>query len=350
MVAAVRPRIVLAMNLFRDQLDRYGELDTIAASWGRALRELPAGACVVLNADDPLVASLGEGLRCRVIYYGVDDPAAGQGALHHAADSISCVRCGRALEYTLVLYGHVGHYRCPHCGWARPYPRVRAVVARPHGFGGTSLSLAGTPDGPSVPVTLSLPGLYNAYNALAAGAVAVALGLSLEAAAGALGGVTAAFGRSEVAQVDGREVHLLLVKNPVGGNEVLRLLEAEAAARGQPLHLLAMLNDNAADGHDVSWIWDVDVEVLAGALAHAVFGGTRAEDLALRFKYGDVVDSRGGRVPWGIERSIPAALDAALRACPPGGTLYAVLTYTAMLALRAELAARGHLRPYWEEI
>jgi UDP-N-acetylmuramyl tripeptide synthase len=143
-------------------------------------------------------------------------------------------------------------------------------------------------------------------------------------------------------------VHLLLVKNPVGGNEVLRLLAAEAAARGEPLHLLAMLNDNAADGHDVSWIWDVDAEVLAGHVARVVFGGTRAEDLALRFKYGDVVDAGARRVPWGIEREAKPALDAALAGCPPGATLYAVVTYTAMLALRAELAARGHLRPYWE--
>ena len=348
--AAVRPRIVLAMNLFRDQLDRYGELDSIATTWARALADLPVGAHVLLNADDPLMAWLGQDLPCHVTYYGIEDATAAVGALHHAADSISCLVCGHALHYSVVLYGHIGHYRCPSCGWARPTPAVRATLARPHGFSGTDLVIEGPGPGGVAQFHLPLPGLYNAYNAVAACAVASALGLPLEAAATSLAGVTAAFGRSEVAQVDGRQMHLLLVKNPVGGNEVLRLLAAEAAQSSQPLHLLAMLNDNAADGHDVSWIWDVDAEVLEGHVARVVFGGARAEDLALRFKYADVVDADARAVPWGIERETAAALDAALAGCPPGGVLYAVVTYTAMLSLRAELTARSHLRPYWEAV
>ena len=349
-ISTVRPRVVLAMNLFRDQLDRYGELDAIASSWRRALQALPIGAHVLLNADDPLIASLGADLPCRVTYYGVEDISAGKGALHHAADSIMCLQCGEALHYSVVFYGHLGHYHCPHCGLTRPRPAVRATMVRAMGFGGTEIALQGAGDSSQAEIRfhLPLPGVYNAYNALAAATMATTLGLPLEMATTVLAGVTAAFGRSEVARVGDRLVHLLLIKNPVGGNEVLRLLADEAAVRGEPLHVLAMLNDNAADGHDVSWIWDVDVDVLAGKVARVVFGGTRAEDMALRFKYGDVIDPRGAGVPWGIERVVATALDAALAGCAPTGTLYAVVTYTAMLALRAELAARGHLRPYWE--
>lgn len=374
-VAEVRPRAVVLTNLFRDQLDRYGELDYLATLWRNAMARLPRGSVAVLNADDPKVAGLGtldlsplpsspgrgggdrpgangvasspfptreggEGVRSLPLFFGVSDPSVGIGELPHAADSKTCPHCGSRYDYGAVFYGHLGLWRCPGCGDARPAPQVNAVRVELLGDAGSRCTVE-TPRG-NLELRLALPGLYNVYNALAATAGALALGVDLHVIGEALAGFTAAFGRVERIPVGDRTLFMALVKNPVGFGEVLRTLFAEPA-RSAERHALIAINDRLADGTDVSWLWDVDFELLAGRLAHCTVTGTRAEDMAVRLKYANVDPARVQ-----VEPKLEAALDAALAATPPGETLYALPTYTAMLDLRALLADRGHVERFWE--
>jgi UDP-N-acetylmuramyl tripeptide synthase len=334
LLAQLRPRLLVIGNLFRDQLDRYGELETIADRWAAAIAREPAVG-LALNADDPLVADLGRE-REGVTYFGVGDDSVALPQMQHAADSKHCRRCGHAYEYEVVYLGHLGRYSCPQCGQRRPEPDVVARAIELDGVRGVRFELhAG--DG-SAPVDLPLPGLYNVYNALAAASACLRLGVGLVDVAAGLATVAAAFGRAETIPVGDRRLAILLVKNPAGANEVLRTLALEPGEHD----LLAVLNDNIADGRDISWIWDADFELLAGRVARITCAGTRAAELALRLKYAGVERARIDVVP-----DLPRALDTAI-AGAHGETVYALPTYTALLALREELAAHGHAPRYWE--
>jgi UDP-N-acetylmuramyl tripeptide synthase len=335
-VEALRPRVLLFTNLFRDQLDRYGEVDSVAACWRRTLESADRSMAVVLNADDPSVAALADVAPGEVTYYGLDDPSAGLACAEHAADARWCPSCGSDYGYSLLFYGHVGHWSCPGCGRRRPEPQVRAVGITDGG--GRTLVGVETPAG-RLSMSLALSGLYNVYNALAAAATALALGLSPKTIEKALSSVEAAFGRQESFEVDGRRVLVLLAKNPTGLNQVLRTIATDRTEK----HLFVLLDDDVADGRDVSWIWDADFELLTGQPGTWVLSGTRAEDLALRLKYA------GLEGPAAVEHDIEAALERALRETPGGGLLYVVPTYTAMLQVRELLARRGRRAHYWEE-
>jgi UDP-N-acetylmuramyl tripeptide synthase len=330
------PRAILLGNLFRDQLDRYGELETIADRWATMVASLTGRAQLALNADDPLIADLGRE-RPGVTYFGVEDPSMAMPEMQHASDSKHCRRCGAAYVYDAIYFGHLGRYRCPSCGQQRPQPSVAAEQIELHGTRSASFTLR-APAG-SVAISLPLPGLYNVYNALGAAALCLALGVSLDAVAAGLGHVTAAFGRAERIRIGGVELSILLVKNPAGANEILRTLVLERAA----LDVLGILNDRTADGRDVSWIWDADFEILAPQLRGATCAGTRAGELALRLKYAGVPADRLHVVP-----SVRAALDQAL-ATSGEGRLFVLPTYTALLELRDELAGRGHVAPFWAQ-
>jgi UDP-N-acetylmuramyl tripeptide synthase len=332
----VHPSVVVLMNLFRDQLDRYGELETLLVRWRTMIASLPDHTTLVLNADDPATAVLGME-RDRVLTFGVDDPGVDRHTLAHAADSTHCPRCDQPLTYDLITIGHQGHWRCTSCGLQRSTPDIVATSVTLDGVDGLALT-ARTPDGP-VDVRVALPGLHNAYNVLAALGTAVALGLDIADAAKALGTTKAAFGRAEHVEIDGRRLVLLLAKNPAGANENIRTVLCDP----EPVHVMVMLNDRTADGRDVSWIWDVDHEPLFDRLAHLVVAGDRAEDLALRFRYGGLPTD--GIV---VEREAARALDALVAATPVGGTAYVLPTYTAMLDLRAELVRRGVAQAFWE--
>jgi UDP-N-acetylmuramyl tripeptide synthase len=326
LVPQIRPRALLLANLFRDQLDRYGELDTIADRWAGVVAS-GAASTLVLNTDDPLVADLGRE-QAGVVYFGVEDPSVALEGLAHAADSKHCRRCGAPYTYDYVFLGHLGHYHCEACGATRPAPSVAAERVVLDGLRGArvTLRLPST----TVEVALPLPGLYNVYNALAAAALGTTLGATPEEIVAGLEATAAAFGRAETVSVGGRELLLLLVKNPAGANEVLRTLTLEDGEHD----VLAVLNDHIADGRDVSWVWDADWELLAGRLARVVCSGTRAAEMALRLKYAGVPEDR-----LVVEPSLPAALDRAVSG--GSGRLVAIPTYTAMLALRQELVARG---------
>jgi UDP-N-acetylmuramyl tripeptide synthase len=330
----VAPKALLLGNLFRDQLDRYGELEIVAGRWRAAIAGLP-DAELVVNGDDPQVGDLGAAGGRRV--FGVDDPRVARPALQHAADSKYCLRCGTPYVYAAAYVGHLGDYRCPSCGHARPPLDVVARDIELHGLEGAAFTLV-APEGEGR-VELSLPGLYNVYNALGAASLALTLGLPLDDVRAGLARFSAAFGRFERIAVGDRSLLMLLIKNPAGANEVVRTL----VEGGAPRVAVVALNDGIADGRDVSWIWDVDFEPLLPALDTLVATGSRAEELALRFAYAGF---DRGRIE--VVRSLEAALDRGLELTPAGGELTLLPTYTAMLALRRLVASRGHVTNYWE--
>ena len=334
----VRPRAVLLANLFRDQLDRYGELELIAERWRAAVDALPQSTLVVLNADDPQIGAIRLGsLGAGVLHYGLDDPAVARPSLQHAADSKYCIRCGAPYDYAAAYVGHLGDYRCPACGHARPPLQIAARSIELHGLERAAFDLV-TPEG-TRRVELALPGLYNVYNAVGAAALARSLGASLDEIVDGLGRFSAAFGRFERIPVDGKQLLLLLIKNPAGANEAVRTL-----VEGRPPRVVVVaLNDAIADGRDVSWIWDVDFEPLLAGLDRVVAAGDRAAELALRFKYGGLDD---GAIE--VQPDLARALDRGLALTPAGEELVVLPTYTAMLALQRVVAERGLAKKYWE--
>lgn len=336
---AVRPRVALLLNLFRDQLDRYGELDHLATLWAASLFGEGGAETVVLNADDPGLAALGERAPGRVRWYGLDDASTGSGVLTHAADAIYCI-CGSQLAYDAVHFGHLGHWRCPACGRRRPTPDVRATAVRPRGMAGSTFTLEWA--GGRLDADVPLPGLYNVVNALAAAAAALTVGAPPEAIAEGLRVTSAAFGRLERVQADGREIILWLVKNPAGCNEALRTLLQQPG----PKTLVIAINDRTADGHDVSWLWDADFEALAepSAVDHIVCAGTRAYDMAVRLKYAGFPGARQS-----VRVAPLAAVEHALTLAAPGAPLYIFPTYTALLELRDQFRKRGWVAPAWRD-
>jgi UDP-N-acetylmuramyl tripeptide synthase len=332
----LRPRAVCLGNLFRDQLDRYGELELVAERWRAAVDELPPEAQLVVNADDPQLGAIGE-TRPGTVTFGLDDPRLARPSLQHAADSKYCVRCGTPYEYAAAYVGHLGDYRCPRGDHARPQLEIAAREIELQGLEHASFTLA-TPEGERR-VELRLPGLYNVYNAVAAAALSRALGATLDEVVAGLERFAAAFGRFERIAVGDRSLLLLLIKNPAGANEVVRTL----VDGGAPRLVVVALNDEIADGRDVSWIWDVDFEPLLPGLDRFVATGSRAAELALRFRYGGLDE---GSIE--LEPDLERALDRGLELTPAGEELVVLPTYTAMLALQRIVAARGLARPYWE--
>jgi len=332
----LRPRVVCLGNLFRDQLDRYGELELIAERWRHAVHALPAEAALSVNGDDPQVGDLARE-RSSALVFGVDDPRHAHPGLQHAADSKWCLRCGRPYDYAAAYVGHLGDYRCPTCGHGRPALDVVARNVELSGLDAVSFDLT-TPQG-NGRVTLGVPGLYNVYNALAAASLAHLLGSSLDEIVGGLARFSAAFGRFERIAVGDKRLLVLLIKNPAGANEAVRTL----LAGGPPTLALVALNDAIADGRDVSWIWDVDFEPLLERLDRVIATGDRAAELALRCKYGGFSTDAIEVVP-----DLGRALDRGMELTPPGSELVALPTYTAMLALRKIVGERGYVRPYWE--
>jgi UDP-N-acetylmuramyl tripeptide synthase len=333
MLDELEPRAVLLANLFRDQLDRYGELETIGERWLEAVQRLPAATKLVLNADDPLVADLGRH-RDDAVYFGVDDHELARPEMQHAADSKHCRRCGHLYVYEAIYLGHLGHYHCPNCGQRRPEPAVRATRVELRGIRSALFTLV-TPEGETL-VRLPLPGLYNVYNAVAAAALCGALGVSLAEIATGLEAVAPAFGRAETLMLRGRPASLLLIKNPAGANEVLRTLTLE----DDRLDVLGILNDNTADGRDVSWVWDADWELIAPCLERMICAGTRAAELAVRLKYAGV-DPAKLTVIEDLEDALERALGGG------EGPLYVLPTYTGLLELRELLSRRGEAVEYW---
>ncbi len=394
-VRTLPPRVAVFTNLFRDQLDRFGEVDSVSARWQQAVGLLPETAILILNADDPTTAHLGEFFPGQVIYFGIDDPSLDlpneglPAERHQAIDTRTCPHCGGEYIYSVQYYSHLGHYSCSQCKRVRPEADVRAVKIVADGIDRLRMQVeTRTQQGEFV---IPLAGFYNVYNALAAIAASQALGINWDPIVSGIEQFKPAFGRGERVQVEGRTLRLLLAKNPTGFNEVLRTLFSD----GIPRHMLFVLNDNSADGRDISWIWDVDFERTAQYTATLTVAGTRALDLALRLKYAGIEQQamtivtssplRAAKVAYeskarsasqrrratkaGTTRStrssmskegvinhaptmrygLAQALDAAIRQIPVGETLFVVPTYTGLLEIHRELERRGLAPHYWEE-
>jgi UDP-N-acetylmuramyl tripeptide synthase len=383
-VQSIAPRVTVFTNLFRDQLDRYGEVDSIIAHWKQAIQQLPETSILVLNADDPAIASLGESFSGKTLYYGIDDLTLNAQTERpddprpQVVDTRTCPHCGSTYEYSLHFYSHMGHYSCPHCAVRRPQPDVRATSVRVDSF--DRIRLRVTAGMHQHDLVIPLPGLYNVYNALAAITATLALGLEWDPIASGIEQFKPVFGRGERVLVDDRTMRLLLAKNPTGFNEVLRTLLVDSV----PRHILFVLNDNIADGRDISWIWDVDFEQIVGRTKTVTVAGTRALDLALRLKYAGMKEQDLTIVPSEPSRTtrntasrrqhrnnrqtrkpqqeaneqhksqtapiygLKNAITVALAQTPVGETLFVIPTYTGLLEVHRELESRGLTPHYWE--
>ena len=362
--AAVQPDVFVITNIFRDQLDRFGELYSMARSLEKAIEALPPSSTVVLNADDPLVASLAPDAPARRVYFGIQSDVSNDSDAptpEHSADTIRCVRCQHPLTYKAVHMSHLGEYWCPECGAERPHLDVAVTTALPLAQGQGFEVTIDTPAG-TFPLQVPLPGVHNLYNAAAALACAQSIPTqSMPAqpmpaqpmpaqprpddARRALAGLRPAFGRLEAIHADGREVVLAFVKNPTSYNTSLRTVLQGPGRRGQPrMHLLAAHSHTVVDGQDFAWLWDVDLEQLVPRLASLTISGNRAEEVALRFKYAGADPAAMRVVP---DRA--AALRTALAITPPGETLHIFAGYTPMRELRAVMERHAWVPPFWQE-
>ncbi len=340
MVRGLQPRGTVVTNIYRDQLDRFGEIDHIQKKIQNGLDALPQGSFQVLNADDPSLTSMHSSWEGKKWHYGFELEMPPDRFQNTARDIKSCPRCHHKLHYTRVYFAHLGDYSCPQCDFKRPRPDV-ALVGRSFTADGRTvieLRLQGEP----LKVTYPLMGSYNLYNALAAVTCALALGVSIKDIGEAVAKATPSFGRMERFTMEGRTLLMALIKNPVGANEVLRTL----MEREEKIHLLVAINDKIADGTDVSWLWDTDFEQLGSIrerLAPVVVSGQRAWDMAVRLKYAgiDPVDIITTENP-------KQAILRALELTPPGEILFIMPTYTAMFDMRRTLNSLGVGKPYWE--
>jgi UDP-N-acetylmuramyl tripeptide synthase len=337
----ITPRVVLLKNLFRDQLDRYGELDSIARNWRPALERLDADTTIVVNIDDPTLATLTSDLTARVVRYGMTDDTHRLDVMSHAADVANCQVCGADLEYDALYISHLGDWYCPRCGNRRPALDVTGTDVELHGV--ESLDMCVRVDDASYPMTVGIPGLYNAYNLLAAVTVGREMGVEMPDIARAMQSFRSAFGRIERVCYRDRTLILALVKNPVGFNEVLRMLTAESG--GLEVPTLIAINDLYADGRDVSWLWDVDFELLAAGHGELSTTGLRGADMLNRLKYAGVPEDRLTR----LSDKFGSSLDAFVDGIPEGELGYILPTYTAMLEVRKLLSDRGAVDAFWKQ-
>ncbi|MGN1001867.1 MAG: MurT ligase domain-containing protein [Oscillospiraceae bacterium] len=334
--AQLRPQVVLVTNLFRDQLDRYGEVTHTLANVREGLSKIP-DAVVCLNADCSLTASLAGDLPNRVLFYGMDASAGHQGEKPELSDATHCIRCKTEYEYDYLTYGHLGGFRCPACGYARPAADVAVTEIRSLGADCSQITLrVGETEHP---VRVNLPAMYNIYNAAGAVAAVTQMGLSVEQALSAVESFHCGFGRMERFDIGEKGARMMLVKNPAGCNQVLEFL----SGLSEPFYLVLCLNDRSADGTDVSWIWDVDFERLAGmgdTLTGVTVSGVRAADLWTRLKYAGVPEDKIS-----LERDYEALAENLGGMDKP---VFLVPTYTAMLDLRAVLVKRYGGAAFWE--
>ena len=341
-VYQTQPRLILLTNLFRDQLDRYGELDTIARRWKSSLSKLPSTSFVVYNADDPALCALAESTPAQTVPFGIDPGRYALSHLPHAADAATCRRCGADLRYLVHTSSHLGDWFCSVCSWKRPELVVEGEQIVLDGVTGLRLSVA-RKDRETLRLESRIPGLYNVYNLVAAAAAATSLDVSDGAIVTAARDFVAPFGRIQAVKIHGRTVTLILVKNPVGFNEVLRMLTL--ADEGLVAPTLIAINDLDADGRDVSWLWDVDFEVLAPGRQALRTAGIRGPDMANRLKYAGVAETRLGI----LGEELRPALYSFADSLPVGGSGYILATYTAMMDMHRVLAEDQLTPAFWQQ-
>lgn len=330
----LKPSVVVLTNLFRDQLDRYGEVDNIKRLWEKALARLPESTTLVLNADDPSLAFLGSKVKCKVFYFGINDPTIKLIETPSVLDSSRCPQCHSDLHYSHYYSSHQGEYSCPNCEFRRPKLDIEANEVQIKSHKVLFILKDGNEQQKLEP---NLPGLYNIYNTLAAYAATKALSLPLTNYHEVLRNFSAVFGRGEKVGFDGREILITLAKNPTGFNEIIRTFLHKPNQT-----ILIAINDKIADGRDVSWLWDVDFEKMTDKNNKLVVSGIRATDMGLRLKYAGMAD-------FTIEEDLASALENALSETRVGETLTIIPTYTAMLAIKKLLSSKNISGEFWED-
>ena len=335
-IIQTKPKILIITNLFRDQLDRFGEIDKLRNIWGQAIKNFDEKETLVLNADDPQIAFLPNNPRAKIFYFGLNDESFGSKNLPKITDARFCPNCGKPLNYKTVYVYHMGDYFCPKCSLRRPKLKVfvkKILKLQPES---AKFELS-TPEG-EIEIKLTVGGLYNIYNALAAATCAVSLGIDLTNIKSGLEGFRAAFGRVEKFIINDKKISLYLVKNPAGFNEVIKTLFGDTTK----WDVLIAINDKIADGKDVSWLWDVDFENLSGKTRKVFVTGIRAQDMALRLKYAQIKEM-DNFVDDNIEKALKTAINSA------SSQLLILPTYTAMLEIRKILNKAGHGAKFWED-
>lgn len=342
----IKPKIIVLLNLFRDQLDRYGEVDTVRNKWQKALSALPKDTVLIANADDPQIAYIAKDFKGKVVFFGINDNKLKLPEISHVADIRHCLNCDSKLEYQAVLSSHLGHYFCPNCNFKRPTPTVFTTNLKFNSDFSTTLKLtlnsqlSPSKKNPPLEETFNynLPGLYNVYNILAATVIANYFKIYKTEIKKSIANFSAAFGRSEATKIQGKKAKIFLIKNPTGANEVLRVL-----ALKERINLLIALNDNLADGRDISWIWDTNWEILLNKVVSVSVCGIRAWDMALRLKYANFKLSKKM-----INEDINYSLNFTVKNMDRDESLIILPTYTAMLEIQKVLS-KTEKGPKWHE-
>ncbi len=328
-------KALVVNNIFRDQLDRYGEITHTLEAIRAGISNIP-GAVLCLNADCSLTASLAEGVSNPIVWFGVNVPIY-KDAVHELSDAPYCIRCKTEYEYSYITYGHLGGFRCPKCGYQRREPGVAVTKVIETGTDSSDIELSF--NGRIHEVHVNLPGGYNIYNAAAAASAAMLAKIPEDTITSALAQFECGFGRAEQFVLGRCRARMMLVKNPAGFNQVISLI----AHSGESCQLAFLLNDRFADGRDISWIWDVDFEALAAQrerFTRIFVSGVRADDMALRLKYAGFPAER-----LKVIREYPALLDEI------GGSdtqAFLMPTYTAMFDLRNEIGHRTNVKAFYE--
>jgi UDP-N-acetylmuramyl tripeptide synthase len=339
-VPEIQPDVVVITNIFRDQLDRYGELYSVARALNKMLEDLPENATILLNGNDPQVASFGQNAKAKRLFFGLETTEVGTPVPEQSADIIRCIRCNEDLLYEVAYLSHLGLYRCPNCGYTLPPLDIAATSVKlaPDGEGPSHVVYR-TPQG-EMTVDIPLPGIHNVYNAAAAIGAAMAAGFETDKVQNAMSNLRPAFGRLEKIQAGDKTIYLTFVKNPTSFNLMLRLIAQHSGNK----QLLLAASNTVVDGEDFAWLWDVEVEEVAASIADAICSGNKAEELAMRLKYAEVPKSRIT-----IIHDREAALDEALKRVAPGGTLYILCGYTPTHEFRRIMQKRGWVKHFWEE-
>lgn len=339
-IPEIQPDVVVITNIFRDQLDRFGELYAVARGLDRVLETLPETSTIVLNGNDPQVANFGRNAKARRVFFGLDTTEIGTPVPEQSADVIRCIHCQEDLEYKVAYLSHLGLYRCPNCGYTLPSLDIVATSVKlaDDGKGPTRVTLS-TPAG-EMQLEIPLPGVHNVYNAAAAVGAALAVDFPKEKLPVALARLQPAFGRLEEIQAGDATIYLAFVKNPTSFNLIMRLIKQHPG----PKHLLLAASHTVVDGEDFSWLWDIDIEELAPDIADVICSGNKPEELAMRVKYAEVPTEHIHML-----EDREAALDAALKNAGPGGTLYVLATYSPTQELRRIMQKRGWVKHFWEE-
>ena len=339
-VPEIQPDVVVITNIFRDQLDRYGELYAVANALDKMLESLPATSTILLNGNDPQVANFGQNAKAKRLYFGLEATNIGTPVPEQSADIIRCILCQEDLQYEVAYMSHLGLYRCPNCGYTLPKLDFAATTIKlaADGEGPSQVTLR-TPKG-EMTLEIPLPGIHNVYNATAAIGAAMAADLDLEKAPAAIASMRPAFGRLEKIQAGDQTIYLAFVKNPTSFNLMLRLIKQHSTEK----HALIVASNTVVDGEDFAWLWDVDLEEIAPDIRDIVCSGGKAEELAMRLKYADIPTDHIS-----IVHEREAALDAALKNAGPGGTLYIMASYTPTNELRRIMQKRGWVKHFWEE-